>query len=48
MRTSAILIALKYLGYDVRLHDGSFENWSGRVDLPVIGPAVNDSRKKRP
>jgi thiosulfate/3-mercaptopyruvate sulfurtransferase len=29
----------KYLGYDARLYDGSFEDWSKRSELPVVGPA---------
>jgi 3-mercaptopyruvate sulfurtransferase SseA len=28
-------VAAKALGYDVRLYDGSFEEWSRREDLPV-------------
>ncbi len=32
---SADYIAAKLLGYNVHLYDGSFEDWSGRDDLPV-------------
>ena len=28
------------LGYDARLYDGSFEDWSGRDDLPVTNPSA--------
>jgi thiosulfate/3-mercaptopyruvate sulfurtransferase len=26
------------LGYDARMFDGSFQEWSGRADLPVVAP----------
>lgn len=35
---SQIYFAAKYAGYDVRLYDGSFEDWSSNKDLPVIEP----------
>ena len=28
-----------YLGYDARIFDGSFQEWSGTERLPVILPA---------
>jgi thiosulfate/3-mercaptopyruvate sulfurtransferase len=35
-----VYFVAKYLGYDARLYDGSFEDWSKRSELPVIGPAA--------
>ena len=29
----------RMLGYDARLYDGSFEEWSARTEFPVVGPA---------
>jgi len=28
------------LGLEARLYDGSFEDWSGRDDLPVVNPSA--------
>ena len=36
-QASLIYFVAKYLGYDARLYDGSFEDWSKRSELPVIG-----------
>ena len=43
---SAAYVAAKVLGYKVHLYDGSFEDWSGRDDLPVYLEAKKDSVKK--
>jgi thiosulfate/3-mercaptopyruvate sulfurtransferase len=32
---SPVYVAAKMLGYDVRLYDGSFQEWSRKEDLPV-------------
>ena len=42
---SLVWLAARMLGYEARLYDGSFEDWSGREDLPVVNPAA---AKKRP
>ena len=34
-QATALLLAAKALGHDVRLYDGSFEQWSSRPELPV-------------
>jgi thiosulfate/3-mercaptopyruvate sulfurtransferase len=43
---SSDYIAAKLLGHTVHLYDGSFEDWSGREELPVQLPAKADSLKK--
>ena len=35
---SALLLGARAVGYDVRLYDGSFQEWGSREDLPVEGP----------
>ena len=43
---SSDYIAAKVLGYNVHLYDGSFDEWSGREDLPIYLEAKKDSVKK--
>ena len=38
-QATVVYFVAKYLGYDARLYDGSFEDWSKRSELPVVGPA---------
>ena len=34
-QATLVYFVAKYLGYDARLYDGSFEDWSKRTELPV-------------
>ena len=38
-QATVVYFVAKYLGYDARLYDGSFEDWSKRSELPVVGSA---------
>lgn len=40
---SLLYFAARYLGYEARLYDGSFEDWSRQADLPVEGARRNPS-----
>ncbi len=43
---STVYLGAKQLGYKVHLYDGSFEDWSGRDELPIYIEAKKDSVKK--
>lgn len=35
---SFLYLASRYAGHQTSLYDGSFEDWSGRSELPLVGP----------
>ena len=44
---SSDYVAAKLLGHNVHLYDGSFEDWSGREDLPVYVERKKDPEKSK-
>ncbi len=45
LQASLVYFVAKYLGYDARLYDGSFEDWSKRTELPVVGPEPKTNQR---
>ncbi|HSB10372.1 MAG TPA: sulfurtransferase [Blastocatellia bacterium] len=43
-QATLVYFVAKYLGYDARLYDGSFEDWSKRSDLPVVATETKSTR----
>jgi thiosulfate/3-mercaptopyruvate sulfurtransferase len=39
-QASLVWLVARMLGHEAKLYDGSFEDWSGREDLPVVNPAA--------
>jgi len=39
-QATLVWFAAKLLGYDASLYDGSFQDWSARRELPVVGPTA--------
>lgn len=46
MQATALYFAARYLGYDVRLYDGSFEDWSRRADSPVASTVADPASSR--
>ncbi|MCX6143550.1 MAG: sulfurtransferase [Ignavibacteriales bacterium] len=45
-QATMVYFAAKYLGYEAQVYDGSFEEWSGRKDLPLVNPAAATPPRK--
>ena len=39
-QASLVWFAARYLGFAAKLYDGSFQDWAGRAELPVVNPAA--------
>jgi thiosulfate/3-mercaptopyruvate sulfurtransferase len=45
-QATIVYFVAKYLGYEAQVYDGSFEEWSGRKDLPIVNPAAATPPRK--
>jgi thiosulfate/3-mercaptopyruvate sulfurtransferase len=45
-QATMVYFVAKYLGYEAQVYDGSFEEWSGRKDLPLVNPALATPPRK--
>lgn len=45
-QASLIYFVARYLGFDARLYDGSWEDWSMRDELPVVNPSEGEKAKR--
>jgi thiosulfate/3-mercaptopyruvate sulfurtransferase len=44
-QATLVYFVARCLGFPARLYDGSFEEWSGREELPVVNPAETSGKK---
>jgi thiosulfate/3-mercaptopyruvate sulfurtransferase len=45
-QATMVYFVAKYLGYETQVYDGSFEEWSGRKDLPLVNPGASAPPRK--
>jgi len=45
-QATMVYFVAKYLGYEAQVYDGSFEEWSGRKELPIVNPAATTPPRK--
>jgi thiosulfate/3-mercaptopyruvate sulfurtransferase len=43
-RATALYFAAKMLGYEAKMYDGSWEDWSHRRDLPIVTGELADKK----